>query len=193
MLAERERFELSVRDYRTHDFQSCALDQLSHLSVPTRILYHTILDMSNDASPCGDMMFFASLKMMLLVSLAMMRCLPLCARRHTSLGEAVIIGHCPTSFAEGKHHSKNAPLSVDKSAFFVGGERGIRTLGTGLPHTRFPVVRLRPAQPSLHADQYIIPQLVLFVKRFFKFFLFNSNLTVACFFLAVRFPCFLQS
>ena len=25
-----------------------------------------------------------------------------------------------TSFAEGKHHSKNAPLSVDKSAFFAG-------------------------------------------------------------------------
>ena len=32
----------------------------------------------------------------------------------------------PTSFAEGKHHSKNAPLSVDKSAFFVGGGRWIR-------------------------------------------------------------------
>ena len=31
------------------------------------------------------MMFFAMLKMMLLVSLAMMRCLLLCARRHTSL------------------------------------------------------------------------------------------------------------
>ena len=28
-----------------------------------------------------------------------------------------------TSFAEGKHHSKNAPLSVDKSAFFVAKER----------------------------------------------------------------------
>jgi hypothetical protein len=28
----------------------------------------------------------------------------------------------PTSFAEGKHHSKKAPLSVDKSAFFIGGE-----------------------------------------------------------------------
>ena len=27
----------------------------------------------------------------------------------------------PTSFAEGKHHSKHAPLSSDKSAFFVGG------------------------------------------------------------------------
>ena len=30
-----------------------------------------------------------------------------------------------------------------------GGERGIRTLGTVLAFTRFPVVRLRPAQPSL--------------------------------------------
>ena len=33
--------------------------------------------------------------------------------------EANIIGRSPTSFAEGKHHLKNAPLSVDKSAFFV--------------------------------------------------------------------------
>ena len=39
----------------------------------------------------------------------------------TSLGAADIISET-TSFAEGKHHSKNAPLSVDKSAFFVGGE-----------------------------------------------------------------------
>ena len=31
-----------------------------------------------------------------------------------------------------------------------GGERGIRTLGRVLAYTRFPVVRLRPAQPSLH-------------------------------------------
>ena len=54
---------------------------------------------------------------------AMMRCLPLCARRHTSLGEAVIIGRQPTSFAEGKHHSKNAPLSQDKSSFFCRKER----------------------------------------------------------------------
>ena len=48
--------------------------------------------MSNGASPCGDMMFFALLKMMLLPLVAMMRCLPLCAVRHTSLGVAVIIG-----------------------------------------------------------------------------------------------------
>ncbi len=45
----------------------------------------------------------------------------------SSLGAAVIISET-TSFAEGKHHSKNAPLSVDKSAFFVGGDGGIRTL-----------------------------------------------------------------
>ena len=95
------------------------------------------------------MMFFASLKMMLLVSLAMMRCLPQCAVRHTSLGVAVIIGQRPASFAEGKHHSKKELLST-KSSFFVGGERGIRTLGRVLADTRFPVVRLRPAQPSLH-------------------------------------------
>ena len=47
LVAERERFELSVRDYRTHDFQSCALDQLSHLSVPTRILYHVFVRLSS--------------------------------------------------------------------------------------------------------------------------------------------------
>ena len=33
---------------------------------------------------------------------------------------------------------------------FSGGERGIRTLERVLAVTRFPVVRLRPAQPSLH-------------------------------------------
>jgi len=53
------------------------------------------------------MMFFASLKMMLLVSLAMMRCLPQMWRSHASLGEAVIIGKAKficrrqTSFKKG--------------------------------------------------------------------------------------------
>ena len=68
---------------------------------------------------------------------AMMRCLPQCAVRHASLGVAVIIRRSrhhwakPTSFCRkvrsanfGKHHSKNAPLSVDKSAFFVGARNG---------------------------------------------------------------------
>ena len=34
-------------------------------------------------------------------------------------------------------------------AFCFGGERGIRTLERVLAVTRFPIVRLRPAQPSL--------------------------------------------
>ena len=65
-----------------------------------------------------------------------------CAARHTSLGVAVIIGRSPASFAEGKHHSKNAPLSVDKSAFFVGGGRWIRT--TEVSDNRFTVCPLWP-------------------------------------------------
>ena len=37
--------------------------------------------------------------------------------------------------------------------FWFGGERGIRTLDTGLPHTRFPGVRLQPlGHPS--ADEF---------------------------------------
>ena len=34
--------------------------------------------------------------------------------------------------------------------FYSGGQRGIRTLDTLLTYTRVPVVRLRPAQPSVH-------------------------------------------
>ena len=45
-----------------------------------------------------------------------------------------------------KSTKKEHPLGVP---FFCGGERGIRTLGRVLADTRFPVVRLRPAQPSL--------------------------------------------
>ncbi len=45
-MAEREGFEPSVRDYRTHDFQSCALDQLSHLST-TYISYHIFVGLSS--------------------------------------------------------------------------------------------------------------------------------------------------
>ena len=63
-------------------------------------------------------------------------------------------------------HAKEAP---DWVPLLHGGERGIRTLGTGLPHTRFPVVRLRPAQPSLRADFGIILLFCPFVKNFCKF------------------------
>ena len=74
---------------------------------------------------------------------AMMRCLPQCAVRHASLGVAIIIGQRPASFAEGKHHSKNAPLSVDKSAFFVGGNGEISSSRLAASHLA-SIVALRP-------------------------------------------------
>ena len=64
----------------------------------------------------------------------------------------------------------------------LGGEREIRTLGTFIGFTRFPVVRLRPAQPSLQISQtvgqgrlligclFIIRQILRFVKRKFPDF-----------------------
>ena len=48
-----------------------------------------------------------------------------------------------TLFADTK---KAVPVWV----LLFGGKRGIRTLGAFIGHTRFPVVRLRPAQPSFH-------------------------------------------
>ena len=43
-----------------------------------------------------------------------------------------------------------------KLHFFFGGERGIRTLERVLTVTRFPIVRLRPAQPSLHGARLFV-------------------------------------
>ena len=37
------------------------------------------------------------------------------------------------------------------ASFFYGGKTGIRTLEAVLALTRFPVVRLRPTQPSFHS------------------------------------------
>ena len=57
-MAERKGFEPLLEDYSKHDFQSCALDQLSHLSVQvairrrvgrtpaTCVFYHTSQDLS---------------------------------------------------------------------------------------------------------------------------------------------------
>ena len=60
----------------------------------------------------------------------------------------------------------NPPLITTKTKetprgclFRFGGERGIRTPERVLAVTRFPVVRLRPAQPSLRA----VPNLILSV------------------------------
>ena len=47
-----------------------------------------------------------------------------------------------------RRHKKTT--TPKKELLFFGGKRGIRTLGAFIGHTRFPVVRLRPAQPSFH-------------------------------------------
>ena len=76
------------------------------------------------------MMFFATLKMMLLISLAMMRCLPLCARRHTSLGEAVIIG--VANIICRRQTSLKKARSYERAFFWLGhrdsnpGNDGVR-------------------------------------------------------------------
>ena len=64
--------------------------------------------------------------------------------------------------------------NVSKLVSSYGGEGGIRTRETLLTPTRFPVVRLRPAQPPLHsADSVfhkislnIILEKAVFVKPF---------------------------
>ena len=84
---------------------------------------------SNDASPCGDMMHLLRKNDVATLRSAMMRCLPQNVAKPRIIRRSRHHWRKPTSFAEGKHHSKNAPLSVDKSAFFVGGESGIRTHG----------------------------------------------------------------
>ena len=54
-------------------------------------------------------------------------------------------------------HKKTTPTRMGGSCFF-GGERGIRTLERLITVTRVPVVRLRPAQPSLRVvTNAIIP------------------------------------
>ena len=80
-----------------------------------------------------------------------------------TLGEADIISVSDIisetpSFAEGKHHSKNALLSTDKSAFFVGAEDGNRTrifsLGSWCSATELlPRKQRYYSSTSLHQNQ----------------------------------------
>ena len=46
-----------------------------------------------------------------------------------------------------------------------GGQREIRTPGTLLTYTRFPIVRLKPTQPSVHCFQYTFQATVLLLQR----------------------------
>ena len=53
------------------------------------------------------------------------------------------------SLARRANFVEKKRASLRLALLFSGGERGIRTLVRVLAETRFPVVRLRPAQPSL--------------------------------------------
>ena len=63
---------------------------------------------------------------------------------------------CGRNFVSAAGSFESPSFQFDKKSdptmwdHFFGGKRGIRTLGAFIGHTRFPVVRLRPAQPSFH-------------------------------------------
>ena len=70
------------------------------------------------------------------------------------------------------------------------GERGIRTLVGVLAQTRFPVVRLRPAQPSLHASNLCRSRLLYYSTNIF--FVKGFPEKSLCFFVIfLRTSCFL--
>ena len=75
---------------------------IAHLLFP--LLYHKFNRLSNDTSPHGDMMHLLRKYDVAPLRFAMMRCLPLCAVRHTSfaqrtsLAQANIICRRQTSF-----------------------------------------------------------------------------------------------
>ncbi len=76
-----------------------------------------------------------------------------CAKR-TILSRAARTRFTPERHSLPNGSNPSFYQSIEKKVpywvpFLYGGERGIRTLGRVLADTRFPVVRLRPAQPSL--------------------------------------------
>ena len=79
------------------------------------------LQIENDASPYGDMMHLLRKYDVAPLRSAMMRCLPQCAVRHTSLGVAVIIGVANIICRRQTSFKKRTFVLVDKSAFFAGG------------------------------------------------------------------------
>ena len=62
----------------------------------------------------------------------------------------------PESETERKEKHRGYTIFIVSTVFSESGKRGIRTLGALLTHTRFPVVRLRPAQPSFRMVSAVI-------------------------------------
>ena len=66
------------------------------------------------------------------------------------------ISHLNFESLQSERKRKRTPYGV---LFLFGGEEGIRTLDTLTTYTRFPIVRLRPAQPPLHSGLFACPRL----------------------------------
>ena len=65
------------------------------------------------------------------------------------------------------NNTNKNPLSYE-NGFLFGGEKGIRTPERVLAVTRFPIVRLRPAQPSLRATVLLYLKLYKKSRVIFK-------------------------
>ncbi len=68
-----------------------------------------------------------------------------------------------------KHFVPASIKSIYKYIIYIiyiinGGERGIRTLGTVLAYTRFPIVLLQPARTPLHVLRHIQDYILFYFK-----------------------------
>ena len=93
---------------------------------------------------------------------------PVCApATYKTVHRTVLLyGVCPLGFESPTYHNKKQEAHTTVYLLFFGGEKGIRTPETVLAPTRFPIVRLRPTQPSLH-DLTIIKYFFPFVNTIF--------------------------
>ena len=98
---------------------------------------------------------------------------PLCFASRNII-EFALLPNYNIALHEARTSGSESLETVYGARVFHGGERGIRTLVGVLAQTRFPVVRLRPAQPPLRDvegsrdDWIMIPQIFRFVNSFSK-------------------------
>ena len=101
-----------------------------------------------------------------------------CPRSHVAkprfIAESCFISEA-SSCAAGALHSKNAPLSVDKSAFFLGGGSGIRTHVGASPNGFQEVYQRIPFQ--LSSVQFVLKRFakILILQGFWGLFGTDMN------------------
>ena len=119
------------------------------------------------SSPAHNLFFkfvlFPTITFVRLIRFALQTCAP-CAFENAQVCD-------PTLSA-----TKKEPLGL----LFCGGESGIRTHGTLVTYTRFPIVLLRPARTSLHLFSYSVAADFIFLRRLFIIRYFGGDCN--CFF-----------